>query len=64
MLTTDIATSFTGGGFGLGVQVQEQIHTLSEDGSSAADKLIGELNARDNDRLWVPLELFARCVFG
>lgn len=45
VLTTDIATSFTGGGFGLGLQVQEQLHTYSSDGQMASDKVIAEINA-------------------
>ena len=44
-LTTDIATSFTGGGFGFGVQIQEQLHTYSSDGQTTSDKLIAEINA-------------------
>lgn len=45
VLSTDIAMSFTGGGFGIGMQLQEQLHTYSSDGSLAADKVIAEINA-------------------
>jgi len=45
VLTTDLALSFTGGGFGLGFQFQEQLHTISSDGSMAADKFLAEVNA-------------------
>lgn len=45
VVTTDVATSFTGGGFGLGLQVQEQLHTYSTDGQMTSDKLIAEVNA-------------------
>ena len=44
MLTTDVGFSFTGGGFGLVVNVQEQLHTTSTDGQLANDKFIAELN--------------------
>lgn len=44
VLTTDVGVSFTGGGFGIGVNVQEQLHTTSSDGSLANDKFIAELN--------------------
>ena len=44
ILTTDVGVSFTGGGFGLGVNVQEQLHTISSDGSLTNDKIIAEVN--------------------
>jgi hypothetical protein len=44
VLTTDIATSFTGGGLGLGLQVQEQLHSYSGDGSITSDSFLAELN--------------------
>jgi len=44
LLTTDIGVSFTGGGFGLGVNVQEQLHTTSSDGSLTNDKIFAEVN--------------------
>jgi len=44
VLTTDIATSFTGGGFGLGLQLQEQLHSYSADGSITSDSFLAELN--------------------
>lgn len=45
VLTTDIRTSVTVGGFGAGWHIQEQLHTLSSDGSLASDTLIAEVNA-------------------
>ncbi len=45
LLTTDIATSFHLLGFGLGLQVQEQLHTTSSKGNIATAKLIAEINA-------------------
>lgn len=44
VVTTDVGFSFTGGGLGLGVNVQEQLHTTSTDGQLANDKFIAELN--------------------
>jgi hypothetical protein len=44
ILTTDIDASFTGGGFGFGVQLQEQLHTSSSDGSFGSDMVVAELN--------------------
>ncbi|MFA6821048.1 MAG: hypothetical protein WCR26_02460 [Sphaerochaetaceae bacterium] len=44
VLTTDIALGFTAGGFGLGINVQEQLHTHSSDGSFTSDKLMAEVN--------------------
>ncbi|HCG63680.1 MAG: hypothetical protein CVV48_00535 [Spirochaetae bacterium HGW-Spirochaetae-4] len=45
VVTTDVAMSFTGGGFGIGMQVQEQLHTYSTDGQLTSDKIIAEINA-------------------
>jgi hypothetical protein len=45
VLTTDIALGFTAGGLGLGINVQEQLHTYSDDGSITEDKLLAEINA-------------------
>lgn len=45
ILTTDIALGFTAGGFGLGVNVQEQLHTYSGDGSILDDSILAEINA-------------------
>ncbi len=42
ILTTDIATSFTVGGFGMGLHIQEQLHNY---GKSTTAKLFAELNA-------------------
>jgi hypothetical protein len=42
VLTTDIATSFTGGGFGVGLQIQEQLHNYDK-GTDA--NLFAEVNA-------------------
>jgi len=44
ILTTDLAFSLSGGGFGFGVQVQEALHTTSFDGQLANDKIIAEVN--------------------
>ena len=57
ILTTDIATSFTGGGFGFGVQLQEQLHTTSTDGSFGADKIIAEFNLAGTVGLGFRLDL-------
>jgi len=45
VLTTDIALGFTAGGLGLGINVQEQLHTYSDDGTITEDKLLAEINA-------------------
>lgn len=45
ILTTDISLGFTAGGLGLSVDVQEQLHTHSEDGSFLSDKILAEVNA-------------------
>ncbi len=45
ILTTDIALGFTAGGLGLGINVQEQLHTHSSDGSFTSDKILAEVNA-------------------
>lgn len=44
MLAADVGISFTGGGFGLGLNVQQRIRTTSTDGSLLNDKLIADLN--------------------
>ena len=41
VLTTDIATSFTGGGFGLGLQIQEQLHNYDK---GTDTELVAEIN--------------------
>ncbi len=41
VLTTDIATSFTGGGFGIGLQIQEQLHNFDKGTDTV---LFAELN--------------------
>jgi hypothetical protein len=45
VLTTDLALSFTAGGFGLGINVQEQLHTSNNVGDALSLKLIAEVNA-------------------
>ncbi len=45
ILTTDIALGFTAGGLGLGINVQEQLHTHSSDGTFTSDKILAEVNA-------------------
>lgn len=45
VVTTDIALGFSGGGLGIGLQVQEQLHTHSTDGQLTSDKVIAEVNA-------------------
>jgi hypothetical protein len=45
ILTTDISLGFTAGGLGLGINVQEQLHTHSSDGAFTSDKILAELNA-------------------
>ncbi|HHU88849.1 MAG TPA: hypothetical protein GXZ38_05800 [Spirochaetales bacterium] len=45
VLTTDLAVSFTAGGFGLGINVQEQLHTSNNVGDALSLKLIAEVNA-------------------
>lgn len=57
ILTTDIAASFTGGGLGFGVQLQEQLHTTSSDGSFGADKVIAEFNLAGTVGLGFRLDL-------
>jgi len=44
VLTTDIATSYTIGNFGLGLHAQQQLHTTSTDGESGSDAFIAEIN--------------------
>lgn len=44
VLTTDLAISILGGGFGLGIQAQQALHTYSFDGQLASDKIIAEVN--------------------
>lgn len=44
VLAADVGISFTGGGFGLGLNVQERVRTSSSDGSLINDKLISDLN--------------------
>lgn len=45
VLTTDLALSLTAGGFGLGVQAQEKIHSYSKEGKTASTQLLAEVNA-------------------
>lgn len=44
-LTSDVAFSLSAGGFGLGIQAQEKIHSYSPDGKTTSTKLIAEANA-------------------
>ena len=44
VLTTDVATSYTIGNFGLGLHVQQQLHTTSTDGEPGSDAFIAEIN--------------------
>lgn len=44
-LTTDLAVSFTAGGFGLGVQAQEKLHSYNPDNKTTSTQLIAEVNA-------------------
>lgn len=44
VLTTDVATSYTMGNFGLGIQFQQQLHTTSADGEPGSDAFIAEIN--------------------
>ncbi len=45
VLTTDLAVSLTAGGFGLGIQVQEKVHSYSPDGKTTSTQLLAEVNA-------------------
>lgn len=46
VLTTDISLGFTAGGFGLGINVQEQLHTSNNHANNPLSlKLIAEVNA-------------------
>jgi hypothetical protein len=44
-VTTDAGFSIAFGGFGLGVQAQEKIHSYNKDGMTTSSKLIAEMNA-------------------
>ncbi|PKL13162.1 MAG: hypothetical protein CVV52_07135 [Spirochaetae bacterium HGW-Spirochaetae-8] len=44
VLTTDVATSYTIGNFGLGLHAQQQLHTTSTDGEPDSDAFIAEIN--------------------
>jgi hypothetical protein len=44
-LTSDVSFSLSAGGFGLGIQAQEKIHSYSPDGKTTSTKLIAEANA-------------------
>lgn len=44
-LTSDVAFSLSAGGFGLGIQAQEKLHSYSPDGKTTSTKLIAEANA-------------------
>ncbi len=45
VLTTDLAMSLTAGGFGLGIQAQEKVHSYSPDGKTTSTQLLAEVNA-------------------
>ena len=45
VLTTDLAVSLTAGGFGLGIQAQEKVHSYSPDGKTTSTQLLAEVNA-------------------
>ena len=45
VLTTDVALSFTAGGFGLGLQVQEQLHSSNNHSDALSLKFMAEVNA-------------------